>query len=84
MKDLRNEYPSVKVGRKEGGARDEESTYLHLLVCLLKFEALSELVGRERTVGFVLRKPYYAWIYNKVVSDYKDLKRITLKRGLVP
>jgi hypothetical protein len=84
MCELRHAYPQVKVGRKEGGARDEESTYLHLLVCLLEFEALSEVVGRKRAIGFVLRKPYYTWIYQRVVSDYRTLKRVALKEDLIP
>lgn len=83
MKDLRGAYPRVKVGREEGGARNEESTYLHLLVCLLEVEALTELLGRRRAFDLILKKPYYAWIYRTVASDYSSLKGLVERRGLL-
>ena len=69
MVDVKSEYPNVKVGREQGGARNEESTYLHLLVCYLELETPSELIGQKRARRVVRVKPYYRWIYRKVASD---------------
>jgi hypothetical protein len=82
MRDLRNTYPEVKVGREEGGARNEESTYLHLLVCHLEAEALSNLIGRKRAFDLILKKPYYHWIYRIVVSDYQRIASVIARHRL--
>lgn len=82
MEDLRKSYPTVKVGREEGGARNEESSYLHLLVCFLEVEALTELLDRRRALGLILKKPYYTWIYRMVASDHSRLKKLIERRGL--
>jgi hypothetical protein len=80
--DLERVYPTVKMGRRQGGARNKESTYLHLLVCSLEVETLSYLIGRKRAIEFVLKKPYYRWIYHEVVSN-ASIAKIMEKRGLV-
>lgn len=80
--DLKTRYLHVNVGTENGGARNEESTYLHLLVCFLEAEALSLMVGRKRAMGFILRKPYYFWVYKKVASDHEVLATILARRGL--
>ncbi len=69
MEDLRRKYPTAKVGREQGGARNEESTYLHLLVCFLELESLSELVGKKKASSLIATKPYYTWVCGKVASD---------------
>lgn len=83
LESLRAEYPHVKVGVKEGAARDEGSTYLHLVVCALELRALSEVVGRSRAERIVLSKPYYRWIYRKVVSNQATINAILERHGLV-
>jgi hypothetical protein len=82
MEDLKRVYPNVKLGRSEGGARDEESTYLHLPVCHFETEALSSIFGRKRALDFILKKPYYHWIYRTVTSDYESIAKIIVNRGL--
>jgi len=82
IKDLKSLYPKVKVGRLEGGARNEESTYLHLLVCFLETGALSTLFGKKRAQAFAATKPYNSWIYRTVVHDHGRIGRIIEKRGL--
>jgi hypothetical protein len=44
MADLRRLYPVVPRASPEG-ERDEESTYLHLLVCMLEFDAVRQVFG---------------------------------------
>lgn len=83
ISDLKARYPNIKVGTKEGGARDEKSTYLHLLVCLLEYDALVHLIG-GRAKHLVKSKPYYEWIYQTVLSDYCTIKEVAVRNGLVP
>src|SRR5689334_6855142 len=44
MRELMKIYPSVPSGGKEG-ARDTESSYRHLIVSYLEFQAMKELIG---------------------------------------
>jgi len=81
--DLKTRYPNAKVGAEEGGARDEKSTYLHLLVCLLEYDALVGIIG-GRARHLLESKPYYEWIYRTVLSDYCTIKGIAAENGLVP
>jgi len=81
--DLKARYPNVRVGSKVGGARDEKSTYLHLLVCLLEYEALLDILG-GRARQLLKSKPYYRWIYQSVLLDYGTIKGILVKNRLVP
>lgn len=82
MKDLRATYPKVKIGRKGGGARDEKSTYLHLLVCFLELEALSDVIGERKAWRLISSKTYYKWIYAKTMLDYGKIRKIAVKRKL--
>ena len=70
MKDLKTFYPEVPVGRPDG-ARDEFSTYLHLIVCYLEYKGMVELVGKERAVAVMESMNHYKWIYRQVL-DYTD------------
>jgi len=61
IKDLRVLFPKVPVGFPKGG-RDEESTYLHLLVCYLEYRADKELLGElkaKQIMEFLGNRPLY-------------------------
>jgi len=40
-------YPDVPIGGQDG-ASDEESSYLHIIVCYGEYEKMKELVGANR------------------------------------
>jgi hypothetical protein len=65
---FRGLYPRVPAGGSEG-ARDEYSTYLHLIVCDMEFQALTILVGEPAARRILAAKPYYTWIYARVLND---------------
>lgn len=65
--DFRQLYPEVPVGRPNG-ARDEYSTYLHLIVCDLEYQAMTNLVGREKARETLARINHYEWIYEQVLE----------------
>jgi hypothetical protein len=65
---LRELYPQAPVGGSEG-ARDAYSTYLHLIVCDMEYQALTLLVGEPAARRVLMAKPYYRWIYARVLQD---------------
>lgn len=77
--EFRQMYPDAPKRGPEG-ARDEYSTYLHLLVCHLEFEAMKELVGEERARA-AMQKPYYRWVYRTVLADNEKIKDAVQRAG---
>lgn len=85
IKELRALFPKVPVGFPEGG-QDEESTYLHLLVCYLEYRADKELLGELRTkqVMDFWSTDHYTWIYKTVLERQRDIFNIMSKLKLLP
>ncbi|MEK9507382.1 hypothetical protein WI460_04170 [Gemmatimonadota bacterium Y43] len=65
---FRRAWPEVPVGGGEGG-RDEESTYLHLVVCHLEYQAMAALVGADEARAILESNNHYRWIYDRVLND---------------
>ena len=78
---FREMYPEVPIGDGQG-ARSEYSTYLHLLVCWLEYDALRQLLGEEEARTLLEKKTYYRWIYNKVLTEGKQLRDVVTRYGL--
>jgi hypothetical protein len=72
-------YTDVPVKGREG-ARNEYSTYLHLIVCDLEFQAMTEVVGEQKARQILSDWNHYRWIYNKVLND-KRIREINTKYG---
>ncbi len=68
IEELRAIYPEVPVGGREG-ARDESSTYLHLVVCHLELQAMEALRGRDVGRSTLAAITHYTWIYDQVLND---------------
>lgn len=79
--ELRAAYPKVPVGRPDG-ARDEDSSYLHLIVNYLEYQAMRELVGDARAKEVFEGKGYYKWIYRTVLTDTSKLKEVVERNRL--
>lgn len=77
--DFRKIYPEVPVGRPNG-ARDEYSSYLHLIVCDLEYQAMTDLVGREKARETLSRITHYQWIYKQVLEE-PQVREITTRWG---
>ena len=77
--EFRKMYPDAPKRGPEG-ARDEYSTYLHLLVCHLEFEAMKELVGEERARA-AMQKPYYRWVYRTVLAENDRIAEVVKRAG---
>jgi len=83
--DLRQLFPTVPVGGS-AGARDEYSTYLHLLVCYLEQQADLQLLGELRTkqVMEFWATDHYTWVYQTVISQSREIGQIVRGRKLSP
>lgn len=83
--DLRKVFPSVPAGGT-AGARDENSTYLHLLVCYLEQQADVRLFGELKTKQIMdfWATDHYTWVYQTVISRSADIARIMRERKLMP
>ena len=84
IEDLRAIYPEVP-DAQGGGARDEESTYLHLLLNWLELESLKAVVGSdeaEATLRHAVDGPVYGWVYRRVFDDHARIADIVRRHGL--
>jgi hypothetical protein len=85
LKDLRPRYLEIPVGHPEG-ARDRESSYLHLVVNYLELVALEEMIGAEaaRTVFDFWLTDHYTGIYRIVLNDREAIAEIVERHRLLP
>jgi len=83
ISELRTIFKNVPIGFPEG-ARDEYSTYLHLLVCYLEIEAISELLSKQRVqaVSSFWQQDHYTWIYRQVKNKKNEISKVIEKYGL--
>ena len=72
-------FPEVPVRGGQGG-RNEYSTYLHLIVCDLEFQAMTKVVGEEKARQILSEWKYYRWIYDKVLNDER-IRAMNIKYG---
>lgn len=77
LPDLRALYPRPAT---EGAPR--RSTYAHLIVCRLEADALILLIGRQRALATLRRRPVYRWIYDTIIADEPRLRPILDRHGL--
>ncbi len=75
---FRELFPEVPGGR--AGARDENSTYLHLVICDLELQAMSRLLGKERARAVIAGWEHYTWIYEQVLEN-PEVRRVNERFG---
>lgn len=83
--DLRKAFPDAPVGGR-AGARDEFSTYLHLLVGFLEWRGVSQVLGEltSRQVIEFWASDHYTWVYRQVLDRGQDIAAILKARELLP
>lgn len=81
--DLKVLYPEVPKNRPSG-AKNERSTYLHLAVCLLELDALTEILGEQKARDIITNnsKYFYKWIYKTVLEDTDKIRSILTNNDL--
>jgi catechol 2,3-dioxygenase-like lactoylglutathione lyase family enzyme len=82
IRELRQRYPSVPPF-EAGGARDETSTYVHLVVCPLEYAALTEVIGAEAARAAIERADVYTWIYATILQDWSYFADLLSRHALV-
>jgi hypothetical protein len=81
--ELVRRYPQAPIGLPDG-ARNYESTYLHLVVNWLEIAAASTCIGRPRAFACADAQPTYRWIYKTVLKDWDLLAELYERHGLLP
>ena len=79
--EVRERFPTVPVGKPEG-AHSEFSTYIHLIVCYLELQAVTELQGESFARESLAANKNYTWIYEQVLSDDGFIKGVLQRHGL--
>lgn len=77
---LKKRFPNVAVGYPEG-ARDEYSTYLHMVVCFLELDAIRQLLSEARynkVINF-WQTEHYTWIY-KLIDEHDNEIAMLIKQ----
>lgn len=78
---LKKRYPKVPRGFPKA-SDDDDSTYLHLVVNWLELRALEQILGAEQGRKVLREKDYYTWIYERVLSDDKEIGTLVRGAGL--
>ena len=81
--ELVRRYPEAPTELPDG-ARNYESTYLHLVVNWLEVAATAEFIGRVRACAVADTQRTYRWIYRTVRRDWDALQELYERHGLVP
>ena len=83
--DLRRSFPNAPAGGTVGG-RDQNSTYLHLIVCYLEQHADRRVFGELKTKQIMdfWASDHYTWVYQKVIAQSSEIGEIVRSRGLEP
>lgn len=55
--------------QNRAGAKDEYSTYLHLIVCYLEYKSMASLIGEPESKQLMWNMTHYTWVYNKIIED---------------
>ena len=78
--ELERVYPNVPESPPEG-ANGRRSTYLHLLVCVLEFDAVREALGEADTRKILGSYDHYTWIYREVLERPEPIRKVLRARG---
>ncbi len=81
--ELKELYPDFHEDPPKG-AKDEESSYLHLVINWLEFNALSQLIGIGQARRIILEFDIYTHIYQTIVADYECLQKLFRKHKIYP
>jgi hypothetical protein len=81
IEKIKLKYPKVP-NRENGGANDDESTYLHFAVCYYELEALTRYLGKQKAEEIFKTADVYSWINKEVLANRAAIKAILEDVGL--
>jgi hypothetical protein len=81
---LKKRFPNIAVGYPEG-ARDEYSSYLHIVVCFLELDAIRQLLSDTRYDKIVRfwQQDHYTRIYKLVVEHDNEIAMLIKQHKLL-
>jgi hypothetical protein len=51
------------------GCHDAQSTWLHMSICALEYESLSEIIGRTAATAELAQHVVYSWLYEQILAN---------------
>jgi hypothetical protein len=81
MAEFARMFPDAPSGGT-AGARNRESTYLHLIDCDLELQAMTRLVGEADARKLLEGSRHYTWIYRQVLTN-PEVRRVNARFGLL-
>lgn len=81
LEELKSLYPTVPTG-PAGGARDDYSTYVHLIVGVQELHATASVFGMQEARRVLAAKRHYRWINKQVLENTDALAAIVQRHGL--
>lgn len=80
---MKSSYPSIPVGRENGGARNHRSSYLHLAINTLEYEALRTFIGDHEARDILYHSSVYTQLYRIIIQDYFKIKSVMSRLNLL-
>jgi hypothetical protein len=83
LEDLRRTFPNL-VYEKPGGDGEVISSYFHIAVCMLEWQAMEELVGVERARKVIEweQTDHYSAIYTILLDHREQVENILNRHGV--
>jgi hypothetical protein len=51
------------------GCRSAQSTWLHMSICALEYQSLSEIIGQAAATTELAQHVVYSWVYEQILAD---------------
>lgn len=85
IEELKAKYPGLPAGGLDG-AQDEQSSYLHIIVCYAEWQKMKDLVGQERArhIMELWAKDHYRAIYRLVLDNEGAVGDVVKAHNLLP
>jgi len=83
FEDLRITFPNVEVERPAGDG-ELRSSYFHVAVCMLEWQAMEDLVGAERARKVIEWKQsdHYTGIYSLILNQRAQVEGVLKREGV--
>lgn len=83
IEELGRLYPETP-SSQQGGASERQSTLLHLMVCMLEYDAMVELIGRDGARALLGASEIYPWVHARVLNaeDSARIRAVMAAHGL--
>lgn len=78
---MKAKYPKVP-SRKDGGANDDKSTYLHFGVCYYELIVMTKLLGEKDAVRIFSTEDVYFWVRKQVLENREFVAKTLTESGL--